>query len=218
MMILRKISAAAMVCLSTMLFINCSKNNDNSPGFASASNYSPLTANSTWTYLNTPGSSFTLTATSRDTVANGSTYRVLNNSSGGNNYLRKDGNNYYRFGSLAELNIGALEELYLKADQPVNGIWMASQTFNITGFPIPITANLNYTVKDKGITRTVSGKAFSNVTHVRLDISIASLGAIGGGDFYYAEGIGLIENAVKVNVPGQAAIDQTIILTAYSIK
>lgn len=217
-MILRKISVAASICLSTLVFINCSKKNDTSRGSASAVNYSPLTANSSWTYLNTPGSSFTLTATSRDTVANGNTYRVLTNSLGGNNYLRKDGSNYYRFASLAELNISALEELYLKADQPVNGTWMASQIFNITGFPIPITANLNYTIKEKGITRTVSGKAFSNVTHVRLDISLAGLGAIGGGDFYYAEGIGLIENAVKVNAPGQAPIDQTMILTAYVIK
>ncbi len=53
---------------------------------------------------------------------------------------------------------------------------------------------------------------------VRLDLSIAGLGTIGGGDFYYAEGVGLIENALNVTVPGQAVINQTQVLTAYSIK
>lgn len=203
--------------LGLLIMAGCGKDNS-TPGGTASVNFSPLTANSTWTYLNTPGSSFTLTATNRDTVANGKTYRVLSNSTGGNNYLGKSGSNYYRFGTIAQLNISAAEELYLKDDQPVNATWLATQSFTVPGIPLPLTANLNYSIKEKGISRTVASKAFSNVSHVRLDISITGLGSIGGGDFYYAEGVGLIENGIKINVPGQAAIDQTQVITAYTIK
>lgn len=203
--------------LGLFLAAGCSKD-DSTGGVTATVDFSPLTANSTWTYQNTPGGSFTLTATNRDTVALGITYRVLTNSSGANNYLAKSGSNYYRFGSIAELNINAAQELYLKDDQPVNATWLATQGFTVPGVPLALTATLNYTIKEKGISRTVASKAFSNVTHVRLDLSITGLGSIGGGDFYYAEGVGLIENMININVPGQAAINQTQVLTAYTIK
>lgn len=202
--------------LGLFLAVGCSK--DNLPSVVSTVDFSPLTANSTWTYQNTPGGTFTLTATNRDTVANGKTYRVLLNSTGGNNYMGKSGSNYYRFGSIAQLNISAAEELYLKDDQQVNATWLATQSFTVPGIPLPLTANLNYSIKQKGISRTVASKAFANVTHVRLDLSITGLGSIGGGDFYYAEGVGLVENMININVPGQAAINQSQVLTAYTIK
>ncbi len=203
--------------LGLFLAAGCGKDNP-TPDVPATVDFSPLTANSTWTYQNTPGASFTLTATNKDTVANGKTYRVLLNSTGGNNYLGKSGSNYYRFGTIAQLNISAAEELYLKDDQPVNATWLATQSFTVPGIPLPLTANLNYSIKEKGISRTVASKAFSNVTHVRLDLSITGFGSIGGGDFFYADGVGLIENEIKINVPGQAAINQTQVLTAYTIK
>ena len=213
-----KILRSAMPFIIGLTFAaGCSKSTT-TPNVVPTADFGPLTANSTWTYQNTPGASFTLTATNRDTMANGKTYRVLLNSSGGNNYLGKAGSNYYRFGSIAQLKINAAEELYLKDDQPVNATWLANQSFTVPGIPLPLTANLNYSIKEKGISRTVASKAFSNVTHVRLDLSITGFGSIGGGDFYYANGVGLIENEIKINVPGQAAINQTQAITAYSIK
>lgn len=203
--------------LTLLLAAGCGKESS-TPGGTATIDFSPLTPSSTWTYQNTPGSSFTLTATNKDTVANGKTYRVLLNSTGGNNYLGKSGSNYYRFGTIAQLNISAAEELYLKDDQPVNATWVAAQSFTVPGIPLPLTANLNYSIKEKGISRTVASKAFGNVTHVRLDLSITGFGSIGGGDFYYAEGVGLIENEIKISVPGQAAINQTQVLTSYTIK
>ena len=202
---------------SIILFGSCSKN-DPQPDPPAAANYSPQTANSTWTYKNTPGSTFTLTATNRDTTANGKTYKVYLNSSGSNNYMGKTGSSYYRFGSIAELGLNAVEELYLKDDQAVNATWLITQAFTAPGIPVPLTASLNYTIKEKGITRTVGSKLFTNVIHVRLDLSVTILNSIGGGDFYYAEGVGLIENAINVSVPGQAAINQTQVITDYSIK
>ena len=203
--------------IAIVFFTGCSKD-DSAGGSTAAADFGPLTANSTWTYQNNPGSSFTVTATNRDTVALGKTYRVLLNSSGSNLYLGKSGSAYYRFGSIGDLGLPAVEELYLKDDQPVNATWQMTQAFTAPGIPLPLTANLNYSLKEKGATRMVSGKTFNNVIKVRLDLSIVGLGSIGGGDFYYAEGVGLIENTINVNVPGQAAINQSQVLTSYSIK
>jgi hypothetical protein len=202
----------AVVSVS-FLFTECNKSSD-----TPTQDYSPLTAGSSWTYTSSSGTSNKLTATSKDTVAAGHTYRVLTNSAGGNTYLGKNGNDYYRFGSLSTVGINNVEELYLKDNQNVNDIWKLDQTFNAPGIPVPLTATLNYTIKSKGGSRTVSGKNFNNVIQVRLDISITVLGSIGGGDFYYAAGVGMIENTIAINVAGQPPINETTLLTSYEIK
>jgi hypothetical protein len=201
-----------ITCFS-FLFTECQKNSD-----TPAQDYSPLGAGSTWTYTSSSGASNKLTATNKDTVAGSHTYRVLTNSNGPNTYLGKSGSEYYRFGSLSSLGINNVEELYLKDNQDVNATWKLDQAFNYPGIPIPLTATLNYTIKSKGGTRTVSGKTFNNVIQVRLDISITGLGSIGGGDFYYASGVGMIENTISINVVGQAPIAETTLLTSYEIK
>jgi hypothetical protein len=196
------------------LFTNCSKDDDPTPA---SENFSPLTANSTWTYKNNPGSTFTLTATNRDTVAQGLSFRVLTNSGGANNYLAKSGNSYYRFGAIAELNLNGVKVLYLKGNEAVNATWDTTITVAIPGFGT-VPATLKYTIREKAATRVVGTKTFTNVTRVRLDLSVPFPITLGGGDFYYAEGIGLIESDVNVTVPGQAPYVQSQILTDYSIK
>lgn len=204
-----------LVAASTLtLFTNCSKDHEPTP---TSENFSPLTVNSTWTYKNTPGSTFTLTATNRDTVALGLSFRVLTNSAGANNYLAKSGNNYYRFGAIPELSLNGVKVLYLKDNVAVNGTWDTTITVAVTGFgTVPVT--LKYTIKEKSTTRVVGTKTFTNVTFVRLDLSVPFPVTLGGGDFYYAEGIGLIQSEVNVTVPGQAPYVQSQILTDYSIK
>jgi len=193
------------------VFTQCKKTSS-SPG-----DYSPLTAGSTWTYTDNNGATYKLTATNKDTVAAGHTYRVLTNSSGPNNYLGKNGNEYYRFGSLSTIGVNNVEELYLKDNEGVNGTWKISQSFNYPGIPIPLTAELSYTIKSKGGTHTVNGKTFNNVIQVHLEIGITGFATVGNGDFYYAEGVGMIENAVTVTLSGQN-ITSTTTLVSYEIK
>ncbi|MDQ6814118.1 MAG: hypothetical protein M3040_10290, partial [Bacteroidota bacterium] len=64
------------ICSAMLFFIQCKKDS----ATPAEINFSPLTAGSNWTYKYTEGtttSTFTLTATNRDTVANTKTYRVL---------------------------------------------------------------------------------------------------------------------------------------------
>src|SRR5215212_6557100 len=178
-----------LVASSLFLFTNCSKDDD-SPSTDGSANYSPLTVGSNWTYNSTEGNSdtvsFTLTVTDKDTSINGKTYKVLSSSDGSeNNYLAKMDSNYYRFSSFP--NIGSLEELYLKDNRPVNSAWTASTSFTLQG--LPLTADLTYMVKEKGINRVVNGKTYSDVIHVNVTISVLGQN-FGQGDFYYAKDIG----------------------------
>lgn len=195
------------------LFTACDKD-ESSP----TTNYSPMTAGSTWTYQNNSGANYTLTATNRDTSLLGNTFKVFTSTNGINQYRRKSGNDYFRSASLPGISNNVFEELYLKDGAEVNATWQGSQTINAPGIPIPLTATLTYTVKEKGVSRTVGNRTFNNVIHIRLDISVANAGNVGGGDFYYAEGIGMIENAVLVTFGGQQVANTSEILTTYSIQ
>ncbi len=212
--------SVCLIASSLFLFVKCKKD-DASPTTATV-NYSPLTTGSSWTYDYTENASakqpFTLTVTGKDTVVNGRTYKVLTSSDDTENkYLAKSDSNYYRFASFAD--IGSFEELYLKDNRDVNSTWTSAQTFNYSGSAIP--ANLIYTVKEKGVSHTVNGTAYNDVIHIRLDISvmlpIIGNSNIGGGDFYYAKDIGLIENSISVGALGQT-FTSTEQLTAHQIK
>ena len=209
-----------LIASSLFLFVKCKKD-DSSPTTATV-NYSPLTTGSSWTYNYTENASvkqpFTLTVTDRDTVVGTRTYKVLTSSDDTENkYLAKSDSNYYRFASFA--GIGSFEELYLKDNRDVNSTWTATQTFNYSGSAIP--ANLTYTVKEKGVSHPVNGITYNDVIHVRLDISVTipliGNSTIGGGDFYYAKDIGLIENSISVGALGQTFTSAET-LTAHQIK
>jgi len=208
-----------MVASSLFLFTHCKKD-DSSPSSTAAVNYSPLTVGSSWTYNYTEGTSptttFTSTVTDKDTAVNGKTYKVLSSSDdSGNRYLAKVDSNYYRFASFA--GIGSFEELYLKDNRPVNSTWTNTVTFTIPGSPIPLSADLVYLVKEKGIAYDVNGKQYKDVIHISADINLLG-SSIGGGDFYYAQGIGLIENQIAVTAPGQSAYTTKQQLISYVIK
>lgn len=207
----------ALFAVSLLTFSACKKNDDDSEENKPA-DYNPVTTGSTWTYTPNVGPSYTLTATDRDTTALARTYKVFTSSNGVNQYRSKSGSDYYRFGVVPGLGAQGFEELYLKDNQNVNALWQTTQNFTFPGVPFPLVATLQYTIKEKGISRNVAGKDFPKVIHVRLDISVISVGSVGGGDFYYAEGVGLIESSLLITAQGQVLANSTELLTSYDIK
>lgn len=206
-----------LLLAASVLFVltNCQKDKETE---ASATDYSPMSAGSTWTYQPNAGPSYTLTTTSRDTVALGRTYKVFTSNVGVNVYQARSANEYYRFGTVPGLSGSGYETLYLKDNQEVNVFWQSTQNITVPGIPLPLAATLKYTIKEKGIARTVNGKNFSDVIHVRLDITVAGFGSVGGGDFYYANKIGLIESSLLISAQGMELANTSEVLTAYSIK
>lgn len=208
--------------LGASLFIlgSCKKSSDNN---TAVTPFTALTSGSNWTYKNTNGatvSNYKLTATGSDTTINGKPYKILSNNNGPNNYQYTNAGLYYRYGALAGLTVaGGLEELYLK-DEAVNSTWSAVVPVNFGGTALNV--NTVYTIKEKEISRTVGTLSFTGVTRVRLDLSatVPLLGTlnIGGGDFYYARGVGMIQFNIAVTPPGQPSINQSTDLIAYEIK
>jgi hypothetical protein len=201
---------------SAMVLFTACKKEDTKPS-PDTENFNPLTTGSTWTYKHTETGTanynFTLTVTNRDTTANGKTYKVLTSSLGPNTYLARVGTDNYRFASFPSIGVNSFEELFLKEDKAVDGTWSSSANVNLSG--IPLLANLTYTVKEKGASRTVNGKSFNNVTRVRLDLSL--FGApVGGGDFYYQEGVGMIQDNISVSQPIAYTSGDEIV--SYEIK
>lgn len=208
-----------LVASSLFIFTQCKKDNSSSSTNTTV-NYSPLTVGSNWTYNYTDGTSspgtFTLTVTGKDTTANGIKYNLLSSSDGSQNtYLAKVDSNYYRITAFA--GIGSLQELYLKDNRPEGSTWTGSAPFTLPGVPIPLTADLTYLVKEKGITRPVNGKTYNDVIHINVAIGVLTQN-FGGGDFYYAKDIGMIESNISLNPPGQAPYSSTQQLVSYEIK
>lgn len=206
--------------LLAAVFTGCSKDDDTS---TAAANYSPLSVGSNWTYTGTEGTSapvtYKLTVSSKDTLAMGKTYKVLTNSGGANYYMTSSGSNYYRLNAFPSFGITSFEDLYLMDNKNVNETWTSSASFTYSGFPL--TASLLYTIKEKGITYTVNSKSYTDVIHVRLDLSIAGFGAMGGGEFYYAKGVGMISNTIAITPPvllGVPNYNYNTVLTSYEIK
>lgn len=210
-------SGSTFLAAVLLLMAGCKKNNDTPPG-----DYSPLTAGSTWTYQTTTNGSasgnYTLTASNRDSMVNGKSYRVITSTSGNNSYRFKSGNEYWSFGTVPAVNL-QVEQLYLKADAAVSNTWQSTENVTFQGFPL--VATLLYTAKEKGVSHTAGGVSFSNVMRVGLKVNIAGIGEVVDADFYHAPGVGLIETRYEVKnlslagVPNSTTIET---LTAYSIK
>lgn len=197
--------------LLTITFFSCK--NDEVPAPPAPVQYMSLTAGSTWNYEltnNLPApttSSFTLTATDRDSVINGKSYRILTNSAGSlNEYSNITGNDYYNFMNLPEALGGAgVEFLYLKDNVAVGLSW--TQTFPATVSGISFSAKLTNTITEKGITKTVKSITYNDVIHVTTTISIEIAGfPLPPGAIttdvhsYYAPKVGLIQSANKIDL------------------
>lgn len=197
-----------VICLAVLT--QCKKSSD-SP--SDAGDFLPLTTGTNWTYLSN-GTTSKLTVTSKDTVALGRTYKVFTNSNGPNQYHAKSGNDYYRFATFQGFLPNGVEEYYLKGNGGVNDTWQFSVNVMFGTIPIPVTAK--YTITEKGISKNVQGKNYADVVHVVLVLSSA-LGNNGGGDFYYAKGIGMISSSLNIMVPGSTT-SNTVELIDHQVK
>jgi hypothetical protein len=201
---------------------SCNKEADNSGTSPTApGNFQPIKANSTWDYeianlVTGINSVFQLKATSKDTTANGRTYRVFTNSVGPNEYFNVTNEFHYQFGRFDALNT-VLDLLYLRSDLAVNGTWDETKTINISGTPLNV--KFTYTIAEKGIVYTVGSKLYQKVTRVHVVLSAPGV-PIASQDinFYYAENIGRIYSKVVLVVPLAGVNSSTETrLTAYSI-
>ncbi len=193
---------------TALLFIfSCKKSS--TPNNSQTDNYLTTSAGSTWNYheIDSSGSTpvnsdYTITSTNKDSLINGRSYHVYNISSGGNQYLNVSGNDYYQFDSLpSALGTTTFERLYLKDNANVGTNWTQDLSVTVQGVPVPV--QLSYSIVEKGISRTINGKDYSDVIHVSTTISSSFIPAANlttSIDSYYAKKYGLIESSTIISL------------------
>lgn len=194
--------------ICTILFIvlsagNCKKPSTPDPG--PASTYQPTTAGSEWNYTTTGSTAsgpvnttFKLTATSKDSVSNGKTFRVFTNSAGANEYYVKVGNDYSRISSLASLT-NQVELLYLKDNLSAGGSWSEIKSVMITGAPFAVDVNITYSIVSNKFDTSFNGNDFKEVIRIKVTPT-TSLITIEENNITYlfAKNVGMIANRVRL--------------------
>ncbi len=215
-----------LLVLGSFFFIFSKCNKNDAPITPNNDTYLPSTVGSNWTYLRTSGttnSTITYTVSSKDTSISSKTYQILTGSDNSKQYYSKVSNDYY---TIQIMSGNAVELNFLKDNKNVNDTWSTSQT--ITGLSLPggitsVTLNVSYTLQEKGSTRTVSGKSYTDVIKVKADLSV-SLPLIGNmsfgyAEYYFSKNIGIIETNIQIaNSAAGININQQDKLQSYVIK
>lgn len=217
--------------LMTLSAVNCKKNPDPTPPIAT--DYQPLTAGSEWNYTvtGTNAGTFKVTATSKDSVISGRTYKVFTNSGAANEYYYKSSGDYFRYNSIKELNNQLVEVLYLKDNLAKNQQWTETKTVNINVGPplgtVPVTVQFVFTVSEKGIDHIVDGVTFKDVIKITAvpTFSVLVLGtptsvpSTSDLQYFYSKNVGLIYSKTILQIPSASInANSETKLGAYTIK
>ena len=195
-------------CCAVVLFTGCKKSDNPDNSQQSQNPYLNIAAESSWNYHENDSSGaipqssdYTVTSTSSDTMINSKSYHVYNYSYGGHKYLNISGHSYYQFDSIPGSLGQVFERLYLKDDASVGASWKQDLSVTVSGLPIPVTITNN--LIEKGISRTVNGKSYTNVIHVSTSITSSAIppaNLTSAINSYYAPNYGSIENTTKVHL------------------
>nr|WP_294792792.1 hypothetical protein [uncultured Mucilaginibacter sp.] len=168
-------------------------------GTPKSDSYQPVTKGSYWKY-NAISSGLTLTQTTTMTGAtqtiNGKLYYTANTTTGtqSENSYYYHGNGKYTFRSTTLMNGITLEFTYLTDNMAVGQKWTAPVTDDgtVNSFPAQLVGE----VMERGISKVVSGKTFTDVVHTKLLLQYNITGAMETWvtyEFYTAKGVGLIQ-------------------------
>lgn len=205
---MNKFRLVLLWCLLVGTIVSCSKKDeeDPQPATSTSNDYFPTTANSSWEYGGDDPYKGSVTGATK--VINGKTYFELETARDSDiqkSYLRKENGAYWALGMM---NAETIEMVVLKDNVPVGNSWEYKIPFDemeLEGFTeedkeaLEIFAGLEtkikYTIAEKDITKTVAGKTFNNVIHVKYDASVSFSGQdmpLATTHYYFAKGVGLI--------------------------
>lgn len=213
------LKALPLLALATLLFTSCKKDKGESPSDdtntkTTSDTYQPLTTGSTWKYVES-GDTTTHTITGATQVFGGKTYTTVEaKSKAGTDhayYYVKD-HVYILRQTLS--GYGDIAFTYLNDTAKVNATWTANVTDGGTLGGIP--ARMIGAIAQKGISKAVNGKTYTNVIHstAQLQYNLGGYTTLATYDFYAAKGIGLIE----IDASSFGFTTSSIKLASYQIK
>lgn len=216
-----------LVFTTALSFLFSCKKSDTTA--TTADTYLPNSIGSNWTYqITTPPATVNtvkFTVSNRDTTANSKSYNVITGSNGTNQYYNKTGNDYFTLRTVG--TSGSLELLFLKDNVNAGATWNTSQVLTgLTGLPggiTSVTIVTAYTLQEKGSTRTILTKLYTDVIKVRADLSatVPLFGSLSFGfaEFYFSKNIGLIESNIQIANPAAGInINEVYRLQSHEIK
>jgi hypothetical protein len=209
----------AFLFVFALSFVSISCKKDSTPPTVTpVDKYMTFTTGSTWNFekVSNPSSAtpvttnYTITSSSRDTTINSKPYQVFTNSNGGpGEYYYNSGNDYYTYRTLpSDFGNEYVEIIYLKDNAAVGTEW--SQTYPITYSGVAIALTLNNKIEERGITKNVNGKDYTDVIRVSTNITATAPIPFTLTDeinYYYAPKYGSIkeENKIDVSVLGSSS-------------
>jgi hypothetical protein len=189
---MKKILSAVVLVIAAAGFTGCEEETT-SPNTPAATNYFPMTQGSSWTYEVTSmfsDSAQTETKTiTGDTTVNGKKYVRINSTEeeSTSEFMRRSNDTIFA------LNDGTDD---IVAIERKGATW--SKTYTEDG----VSSTVTFTTKDKGISRTLSGKTYSDVLHVQGAGSVIIGNQTMEMEFngYLAKGVGPIEESTPISV------------------
>lgn len=186
---MNKLKLVIIWCLFLGAFSSCSDKDDPEPGASAELDYQPTTQGSTWSY---GGSSpYTVNATGKTKEVSGKIFYEMETKEGDAtrlSYVHK-ANGVYTVEGMEEAFAG-VALVFLKDNAPVGDTW--TETVAMDG----IETKMTFSIEAKDITKTVEGKTYQNVIHVRMNTAVVWMGMeIDMGvpmDYFWAKGVGLI--------------------------
>ncbi|MCX6272603.1 MAG: hypothetical protein NTU44_15560 [Bacteroidetes bacterium] len=151
-------------------------------------NFQPVSAMSTWTYSEFPGSAvYTITSTGLDSTFNAEKYKEMFSNVSGLFWFRKENGNYYQ---LFEAGTEKQEYLYLKDKGAVGDHWEFSHVVN------GLNATFKYKILEMNTPRLVNGIIYEQVITVKrdtyLDFGTGVDSLYTSEDYSFANDVGLI--------------------------
>lgn len=193
---------------------------NNGPNNSGSDSFQPVTAGTYWRFNGDVGGvplTQTITMTGATEMVAGKLFYVGTNVMGGvsaaNNYYHGGGNYILRGTSLG--GGITLDFVYLIDDMTVGRTWTARLTADGTVNTVP--AQFVGKLVEANITRTISGKSFTDVVHTQGQLQYNLTGTMETFqtyDFYIARGVGLIQIESSTNT----GIKTVNSIAEYSIK
>lgn len=209
-------------CLLVAALFSACKKESSSPddnNTSSSDSFQPLSVNSTWKYsVDYPvKDTMSMTIISGTKSFNGKAYQTVQSktktSTSISYFFNKD--HFFNMRSTTVGSGDAMDFTYLNDTAKVNFTWTAKITDDGTVEGIP--ARMIGKIAEKGISKTVSGKNYTNVIHTTVSLQYALTGTTyntyGTYDFYVAQGIGIIE--IDASTLGTTSATKLI---SYAIK
>lgn len=211
----RKVIVAFTLVLS--LFAACKKEEttpagDNTPG---GDTYQPLTVGSTWKYRDSiSGSTYAQTVIDSSATFNNIKYQVMY-SDNGTAFYAKSGSSYWVRSYTNPADPSTVISLNYLDDAAAAGSSWNTQT-TLGGVPATATTS----IVEKGISKTINGKTYSNVIHSRITVvfTLQGISINENFDYYAAKGIGIVSATTAYGLAGNMELVSAINLVDYTVK